>query len=312
MILALIVMTLLALVWLVSAVLPALIAPFVTRAVEAAHRKFERSDTWLGRHVPKVWVGPITDGPLIAALAVALIAGVWAFFALLEDVVMDDPIMGIDTPVYLFLQHVRQASADTIMVGMTELGDSLVVIPVSTAAVLILLAFMRWRAAAFVLVATAGASAFVGGLKEVIHRPRPVSIYDGLAHYSFPSGHAAMSAVLYGFLAFLLAYGAPPAWRRIIAFAALSLIVLISFSRVYLGAHWLSDVLAGLAFAAAWVAGLAIVYLRSSPRPMPLVPFAAWLVVALVAAGSWHMFHDLSAEAKRYAVPANVKAGTAP
>ena len=312
MILSLVLTALLAAVWLVTWVLPKAIAPAMTRAVEGAHRQFARSDSWLSRQVPKALIGPLTDGPLIAALAVALILGVWAFFALLEDVVTGDPIIGIDKTVYLSLQHVRHAWVDTVMVGMTELGDSKVVIPVSAAAVLILLALMRWRAAAFVLIATAGASAFVGGLKEVIHRPRPVSIYDGLAHYSFPSGHASMSVVLYGFLAFLLAYGAPASWRRGIAFAALSLIALIAFSRVYLGAHWLSDVLAGLAFGVAWVAGLAIVYLRASPRPMPFALFASCLMVALVAAGSWHMVHDLSAETKRYAVPADIKAGKAP
>ncbi len=306
MLLALMIAGLLIGVWVVSFVVPTFAGPAFSRGVKVLHRQLERTDMWFGRTVPASWAGAATEAPLIAALAVGLIAGLWAFFDLLEDVVMGEPIVGADKAVYLLMQQLRQAPFDTVLIGITELGDAKVVVPVMLAALAVLGLLRRWRAAVFVLVATAGAGAFVAGVKAVIHRPRPVSIYDGVAHYSFPSGHATMSVVLYGFLAFLLAYGAPVRWRRPITFVALSLIALISFSRVYLGAHWMSDVLAGLAFGVAWAALLAIIYLRARPRPMPLGLFGGVLIVALAGAGAWHMSHDLVTEAARYSNPARM------
>ena len=84
------------------------------------------------------------------------------------------------------------------------------------------------------------AALFVGGLKRVIGRARPVDIYDGVAEYSFPSGHAGMSIVVFGLLAFLLASRASSQWRQIIFGSSIGFVLLIGFSRVYLGAHYFS------------------------------------------------------------------------
>ena len=296
-----------ALAWIAAFVLPPLVAPGLEAATVALHRRLDRGEGQLGRVLPKSWAAQAGEIPLIAALALALIAGTWAFFALLEDVVMGDPIVGLDKAVYAALQRLRDPAFDTVLVAITELGDSKVVMPVAAAGLAALLVMRRWRAALFVLIATAGAAAFVGGVKGVIQRPRPVQIYDGLVQYSFPSGHASMSIVLYGTLAFLLAYGAPVTWRRRVAFLALALVALIAFSRVYLGAHWLSDVLAGLAFGMAWVALLAMIYVRGRPAPVPASAFAGLLLVAIVAAGAVHMVNDLAKETGRYAIPADLR-----
>ena len=296
-----------ALAWLSAFVVPALVAPRLEAATVALHRQLDRGEGLFGRFLPKSWAAHAGEIPLIAALAFALIAGTWAFVALLEDVVMGDPIVGLDKAVYAALQRLREPAFDTVLVAITELGDSKVVMPVAAAGLAALLLMRRWRAALFLLIATAGAAVFVGGVKGVIHRPRPVQIYDGLVQYSFPSGHASMSIVLYGTLAFLLAYGAPARWRRRVAFLALALVALIAFSRVYLGAHWLSDVLAGLAFGMAWVALLAMIYVRGKPAPVPAKAFAGLLLVAIVAAGAFHMFNDLAKETGRYAIPADLR-----
>jgi membrane-associated phospholipid phosphatase len=253
----------------------------------------------------------LVDLPVLLLFGALVIIGVWAFFDLLEDVIMGDGVIGLDRTVYTWLQQHRSALGDRLLVGVTELGDAKVALPVAAVALALFAMLGRWRDALFLAAALGGAVAFVAGLKRVIHRARPVDIYDGVAEYSFPSGHAAMSIVLFGFLAFLLAVRAAPGWRRIIYSAAIVLVLLIGFSRVYLGAHWLSDVLAGLAFGVAWNAALAIAYLRQLPDrdapPLPVAALAGGIGLALMLAGGVHMFRDYAAELQRYTPPASVK-----
>lgn len=88
------------------------------------------------------------------------------------------------------------------------------------------------------------------GLKHVFERPRPV-VPEPLVHlttYSFPSGHAVAATLLYGVLcALVLRQVRSPGWRIATIAGAIAMVLLVSFSRVYLGAHYASDVLAGMA-----------------------------------------------------------------
>ena len=110
-------------------------------------------------------------------------------------------------------------------------------------------------------------------IKAALQVPRPEGFAAVATSYSFPSGHAAMSTVIYGFLAVLLAPALRAGWRWLAVCAAALLVCAIAFSRLYLGAHWLADVLAGVGLGSAWVAVLAIARqrhagrLRAPPRP---------------------------------------------
>jgi undecaprenyl-diphosphatase len=119
-----------------------------------------------------------------------------------------------------------------------------------------------WRTAAYWLIAIAGASALNSVIKVALHRARPCKLlYSGWSAFSFLSGHSTVNVVLYGFLAFLIARDFHPAWRLVVALSAAILIFLIASSRLYLGAHWFSDVIGGLAFRPAWLALLGLSYL---------------------------------------------------
>src|SRR5258707_11414618 len=98
------------------------------------------------------------------------------------------------------------------MIAITELGDTVVVLPV-TIIVILWLAWKRtWRTAAYWLTAIAGAAALNTGIKAALHRVRPGELfYSGWSVFSFPSGHSTMNVVLYGFLAFLIAREIRPA-----------------------------------------------------------------------------------------------------
>ncbi|MGR8942075.1 MAG: phosphatase PAP2 family protein [Gammaproteobacteria bacterium] len=116
----------------------------------------------------------------------------------------------------------------------------------------------RRRLSLFMLAAAGGGTFAVTLLKEAFARPRPQFTPDGVFVYtaSFPSGHAMVSAVVYLTLAALIARLAPGAVLKFyIMTVAVMLTGLVGLSRIYLGAHWPSDVLAGWAVGAAWALG---------------------------------------------------------
>lgn len=185
---------------------------------------------------------------LVAALL--LLGGAWLFLGTLEDVVSRDSLVVIDRTVFMTLQRLRTEWVDSLMVAVTEIGSAAVAIPVIGVAAIVFGVKRRWRTLGYWLGAMVFAQALVWILKATLARARPTTIYSGFGQFSFPSGHAASSIVLYGFLAFLLARGRSSITKLVIALAAAVMILLISFSRLYLGAHWFSDVLGRLGFGA--------------------------------------------------------------
>jgi membrane-associated phospholipid phosphatase len=280
----------------------------LARTTAQMRRWGEESPSAMGRALRSRLGGHMVELPVLVLFGGLIVVGLWAFLDLLEDVIMGDGVIGLDRVVYGWLQQRRTLGLDRLLVGITELGDAKVALPVAAVAIALFAALQQWREALFLAIATVGAAGFVAGLKRVIQRARPVDIYDGVAEYSFPSGHASMSIVLFGFLAFLLAVRADPWWRRGLYSGSIVLVLLIGFSRIYLGAHWMSDVLAGFAFGLAWNSVLAIVYLRHFPaapdtRPAATVPLIGCLAAALVISGGWHMQRDYRNEFQRYAQP---------
>ena len=141
------------------------------------------------------------------------------------------------------------------MTDVTAFGSTAGLLLVTGAVVFYLLVAGRARTAAFVLAATAGGAAAGKLLKLAYGRPRPdlVPHLVDVTSTSFPSGHAVDSAIVYLTLAALVARTVTaPAERLYLLGAAIVLTVLIGCSRVYLGVHWPSDVVAGWAFGAAW------------------------------------------------------------
>lgn len=241
-----------------------------------------------------------SPGLLIAALL--LLGGAGLFLGILEDVVSNDPLVQFDHVVFTTLQNLRTAWADEVMIIATELGSAMVAVTVIVA-ISVLLALKRcWRTLAYWLAAVGFAQALVWMLKLTLGRTRPIAMSAGMDQLSFPSGHAASSVVLYGFLAVLLARGKSPSVRWSIAALAALLIGLISFSRLYLGAHWLSDVLASLSLGTSWVALLSIAYLQHvRVERLPTRVLSLTALAALVLAGSGVVATHRAADLVQYA-----------
>jgi len=226
---------------------------------------------------------------LFAFLALLLFVAGWGFLGVLQDVLAKDPLVLADHAVYHFLQSLRTPWADNAFVAVTELGDSFVNIALFCMVLLVLLVKRCHRAATFWALAALGGLLGVQLLKWAIHLPRPVAIYHGASAYGFPSGHTTMSVILYGFLAILLARRLAGGWRLGL-FSSVVLISFVSgFSRLYLGAHWLSDVLGGYFIGTSWAAFLGIVYLKAADEIIPRRLLGLAVILVIVIAGGWHL-----------------------
>jgi len=241
---------------------------------------------------------------LFAFLALMLFAAGWGFLGVLQDVLAKDPLVVADQAVYHFLQSLRTPWADNVFVAVTELGDSFVNIALFCTVLLILFVRRCHRAAVFWTLAVLGGLLAVQVLKWTIHLPRPVTIYDGASAYGFPSGHTTMNVVLYGFLAILIVRQIAAVWRWGLVSGVVLLAFIIGFSRLYLGAHWLSDVLGGYFIGTSWVTIIGIAYLKKADKPVPKRLLAGAVIGIIVIAGGWHVAQqhkkDLSFYAPRH------------
>ncbi|MBX5160629.1 phosphatase PAP2 family protein [Rhizobium sp. NZLR8] len=276
--------------------------PLLEVLVTEARRWSETRNTWLSRRVGDM-LDPARPEAWVLAIMLGLLGGAaWLFLGILEDVVNGDPLVLADHAIYNALQEVRTPLGDAIMVAITEIGDTKVVVVVTTVIFLWLAWKRAWRTAAFWLAAVGGASALNTVIKVALHRARPDELlYSGWSAFSFPSGHSTTNMALYGFLAFLIAGELRPALRVLIGTGAAVLIFMIACSRLYLGAHWFSDVAGGAAVGSAWFILLAIFYLR---RPVERIGSSALLVTAsaaIILAGAGNIYHSHSTDIARYA-----------
>lgn len=135
----------------------------------------------------------------------------WAFLGVVEDVLTRDALVQADLTVFTFLQQLRSAPVDRVMIAITEMGSVGVLLPL-TAAVLGWLLWRRcWRTAGYWLLAAGVGELLVLAIRLSLGRHRPLDLYQGLDRFSFPIGHATVSTVVLGFLAFLLARRQPRA-----------------------------------------------------------------------------------------------------
>lgn len=277
--------------------------PLLAGGAERARAWADARDNRAGRILSRLLDPERRETRVVAALLVVIVGAAWLFTAILEDVVRGDPLVLIDNAIYQGLQELRSPPGDAVMIAITELGDTVVVIAI-TAAIFLWLASMRaWRTAGYWLAAVVGASAINTAIKVALHRARPIELhYTGWSAFSFPSGHSTVNWVLYTFFAFLVVRTIAPIWRLPVILGTASIALLIGFSRLYLGAHWFSDVTGGLAFGSAWVALLGVFYLRRPAEPFSPARLLAVGCAALVIAGGLNIYRNHAKDTGRYAI----------
>jgi undecaprenyl-diphosphatase len=195
----------------------------------------------------------------------AIVAAMLAIFGKLAGGVMDGDTHGFDEALLRALRNpadpadpIGPAWLEHVMRDVTSLGSFTVVAMVTLGAIGYLLIDGKPAVALFVAVAIAGGTMLSEGLKHLFARPRPelVAHLVEVQTASFPSGHAMLSAATFLTLGALLVR--VQSRRRLKAYLltiAILLTLMIGASRVYLGVHWPTDVLAGWCAGAAWAMG---------------------------------------------------------
>jgi undecaprenyl-diphosphatase len=184
---------------------------------------------------------------------VALIASLLVLGSIAEAIRAQE-VFALDGWATPFLHGIASPGLDTLMQRLTDIGSNLVIIPIFIAVCAWLIWKRRYGAALFLGVASGGALILDGTMKLFFHRPRPqLDWAKVLPDYSFPSGHTMNAFVFYIALALIL-------WSvsgRRVGLVATGIAASIAFgvgvSRIYLGYHYLTDVVGGLLAGIVWL-----------------------------------------------------------
>jgi undecaprenyl-diphosphatase len=205
-------------------------------------------------------------GPLLVLLAV--LCGLWAFGALMSEVI-EGETSGFDEAILLALRQPGDVSLPIgppafaeFMRDISGLGGVGILSLITSAAVVFLALIGQYRSGIFVLISVGAGSLISSGFKMMVDRPRPDLVPHGsfVSTASFPSGHSMMSAVVYLTLAVMLARTSQRLRVRLYFMTIATLLTLaVGCSRVYLGVHWPTDVLAGWVLGASWAVFCAVI-----------------------------------------------------
>ncbi|MGV8959127.1 MAG: phosphatase PAP2 family protein [Stenotrophomonas sp.] len=178
-----------------------------------------------------------------------------AVFVALADEIHELEAFHFDQTLLWRMHAMSSPLLDRGFVWISRLGYQWGVIPLDVLLVALVLTFRRWREGSFAAISVIGSALLNLASKPFFHRDRP-GLWESIApesSFSFPSGHAMGSMTLAATLV-LLAW--PTRWRWPVLALGTLFVVLVGFSRVYLGVHYPSDILGGWSAALAWVSGV--------------------------------------------------------
>ena len=210
---------------------------------------------WLLRRLtPGEYLGlHLTVGLLMA------VGSLWFFSDLAEDVVTNDSLVRFDQAVAITLHDLATPALTKFFLVITAMGSVEMLTLLGLIVTVMYGLRRRWLHIGTWLAALVGGGILNQLLKGLFARPRPYFADPLLSEtdYSFPSGHAMISLIAYGVLVYF-AVLALQSWRASMAaiFGAGLLVVLIGISRMYLGAHYFSDIVAGFAAGGVWLSAL--------------------------------------------------------
>jgi undecaprenyl-diphosphatase len=189
-------------------------------------------------------------------LGAILVAGTaLLFFGWLAEEVLEADTKQFDAFVRTAIHRLASPALTGMMKAVSFLGSVGVLATLSLLAVFLFSYFHRHREAVLLAITMAGATGLDLALKYAFHRARPVPFFGTSPNsYSFPSGHALGSVCFYGALAAILSARTPRRDMRLFIWMVAVLVIgTVGFSRIYLGVHYPSDVIAGYCAALVWV-----------------------------------------------------------
>lgn len=189
-------------------------------------------------------------------------------FAVLTYFAKSYPYFEVDLMITKNIQQLRPLWFDTLMILITRSGDIVPVVVSTASAFLLALLLRHWRDGLGLLVSTYVGILISQAFKEFVSRPRPdadliIQLDSFIRSDSFPSGHVMFYVSFYGFLFFIVYSHFKKSWLRNLLLTLFSLpIVLGGLSRIYVGAHWFSDVLGAYLVGSIWLLTVVSVYNR--------------------------------------------------
>lgn len=205
-------------------------------------RRFDRGG-YLGLH--------LTVGIMVS------LAALWLFAGVTEDIIHHDPVTRADTGLLNWFHQHPSAFGNRIFEAFGWVASPTVIISLAVLVFLFLLIRQDKLLASAWLATLLGSGIVDAAVKHIVQRPRPnhMDVFSYGPANSFPSGHALGALTCYGMLAYLLAVFWAKDWRArtAIVAAAVLLVTAVGFSRIYLGVHYFSDVIAGYAAGLVWL-----------------------------------------------------------
>ncbi|WP_454829000.1 bifunctional DedA family/phosphatase PAP2 family protein [Pseudoxanthomonas wuyuanensis] len=254
----------------------------------------------LGRYSAALFDPRRRESVPLALLAVLLLAIVWVWFAFLVLVVGHGEPLMIDLAVHELMLALRNPLADYPLAAIASLGDEQVLTPAALLVLLYLAWRKRWMAAAHWLAALAFGLALTAWLGASVDIPKPPSVSSG---FGFPSIAVTMATITFGFFAVLIARELPGRTRVWPYLVSGVVVALIGFARIYLGAHWLSDVIGGMLFGIVWLLILGIAYRRRMVRSFWIKPLAWLFYGAFATAALWHAPRNIAPMLAQFQTP---------
>jgi len=245
---------------------------------------------WGKEAVQRMVLPDHADFRLLVLLNALVVLGVTGVAGLLEMLSGGGLMSRIDHAFSQSVQMLRTQWTDPLMLAATQLGDAAVVTATLLVLLLVLAWERRWALLAGVALTFVAVIVFVDGMKWLVQSARPVTdLYTGVSAFSFPSGHATISFTLTGLLGWFVWRGCR-SWLKGVLLPLLGLLaVLVAFSRIYLGAHWPSDVMAGWLFGIGVLAVFAQVFRLETVDRRLALRLVAGSALALLLVGGWHL-----------------------
>ena len=258
----------------------------------------------LGRYAAALIDPNRPESASLVMLAVSLLGISWIGFTLLAMLLASGGPLAFDHYVHELMWTLRNPLADRLMAGLASLGDAAVLGPAAAIALAYLLWRKRWMAAAHWLAALVFGLVLTTLLGAVIDMPRPPTAPAG---FGFPSFAVTMTTITFGFFAVLIARELPGRKRVWPYLLAGVVTTVIGFARLYLGAHWPSDLIGGMLLGLAWILVLGIAYRSHVARSFWMRPLAILFYGSFLAAALWHAPRTVDSLLSRYsASPATV------
>lgn len=219
--------------------------------VKAFQEKFPNTASFIGqRFHTKSFVGlPLTLVVVVAYVNISLLS------ELTESVMEAEWIVVADKEFTTMLYNMRSPWLSQVLFAITKLGDQEAVFIIGAVVTAVFLYRRSFVGIVAFWLVMGGVGLSVRYGKTFISRARPADVaYYEVIHYSFPSGHATTALAMFGLLAyFLYRHYDKSRYQKLCLWMAVILSLLVGFSRIYLGVHYLSDVLAGFLLGLLWM-----------------------------------------------------------